>query len=262
MDVTVGFARYVAIGDSFTEGLMDLRPDGTYRGWADVVARRLAQERPGLRYANLAVRGKKLRQIATEQVAAAERLAPDLITVGAGGNDIIRWSADLAEMGRIFDRMMQRLTATGATVLAFTGFDPRRRIPLTAIPGRRADAYNEFIRMSADRHGALLVDLWPLEPLYEDRMWAPDRLHLTTDGHALIAAEVLTALGLPTGFDDLDHGRQPTASPTRAGEAVEHARWLVVDVLPWAYRGARGRSSGDGREPKLPDYITLGARTP
>ena len=255
----MGFERYVAIGDSFTEGLMDIRPDGTYRGWADRVARRLADQQSGLEYANLAVRGKKLRQIADEQVAGVERLRPDLVTVGAGGNDIIRWSADLAEMGRVFDRMMQRLTATGATVLAFTGFDPRRRIPLTQIPGRRADAYNEFIRMSAERHGAMLVDLWPLEPLYGDRMWAPDRLHLSTAGHALVAAEVLTTLGLPTAFGDLEPGAGPTASPTRVEEAVEQARWLVADVLPWAYRGARGRSSGDGRDPKLPDYVRLGA---
>lgn len=255
----MGFERYVAIGDSFTEGLMDIRPDGTYRGWADRVARRLADQQSGLEYANLAVRGKKLRQIADEQVAGVERLHPDLVTVGAGGNDIIRWSADLAEMGRVFDRMMQRLTATGATVLAFTGFDPRRRIPLTQIPGRRADAYNEFIRMSAERHGAMLVDLWPLEPLYGDRMWAPDRLHLSAAGHALVAAEVLTTLGLPTAFGDLEPGAGPTASPTRVEEAVEQARWLVADVLPWAYRGARGRSSGDGRDSKLPDYVRLGA---
>ena len=254
----MGFDRFVAIGDSFTEGLMDIRPDGTYRGWADVVAARLAKERPGLQYANLGVRGRKLRQIADEQVTAVEQLRPDLVTVGAGGNDIIRWSTDLAEMGRIFDRMMQRLTATGATVLAFAGFDPRRRIPLTAIPGRRADTYNEFIRMSVERHGALLVDLWSLEPLYADRMWAPDRLHLSTDGHALVAAEVLTTLGLPTTFDDLEHGPAPTSAPTQVEALAEHARWFVADVVPWAYRGARGRSSGDGREPKLPQYVTLG----
>ena len=257
MDVNAGFERYIAIGDSFTEGLMDIRPDGTYRGWADVVARRLAEQRPGLQYANLAVRGKKLRQIADEQVAEVERLLPSLVTVGAGGNDIIRWSADVAEMGRVFDRMMTRLTATGATVLAFTGFDPRRRIPLTQIPGRRADIYNEFIRMSVERHGALLVDLWPIERLYEDRMWAPDRLHLSADGHALVAAEVLTTLGLTTAFDDLAPRSVPATSPTRVEEVAEHARWFVVDVLPWAYRGARGRSSGDGREPKLPDFVRL-----
>ncbi len=254
-----GIDSYVAIGDSFTEGLMDAHPDGTYRGWADVVAAQLAQHGSGLRYANLAVRGKKLRQIADEQVTAVERLRPALVSVGAGGNDIIRWSADLGEMGRVFDRMMQRLTATGATVLAFTGFDPRRRIPFTGIPGRRADVYNELIRLSTARHGALLVDLWPLEPLYEDRMWAPDRLHLSEAGHRLIAAEVLQVIGVPAKYDDLDGGRAPVAPSGRFDGAIEHARWFARDVLPWAYRGARGRSSGDGRDPKHPHYVRIDA---
>ena len=70
---------FVAIGDSFTEGLDDWRPDGTPRGWADRVAERLAEDEPELRYANLAVRGKLLDQIVTDQVPVAERLRPDLI---------------------------------------------------------------------------------------------------------------------------------------------------------------------------------------
>ncbi|MPY78335.1 MAG: hypothetical protein GEV04_07535 [Actinophytocola sp.] len=48
------YDSFVAIGDSFTEGVSDTHPDGGYRGWADVLAARLAETRPGLRYANLA----------------------------------------------------------------------------------------------------------------------------------------------------------------------------------------------------------------
>ena len=76
---------FIAIGDSFTEGLDDWRPDGTPRGWADRVAEHLAADRPGFRYANLAVRGKLLDQIVDDQVPVAERLAPDLITFSAAG---------------------------------------------------------------------------------------------------------------------------------------------------------------------------------
>ena len=36
------YETYVAVGDSFTEGLDDRRPDGGYRGWADLVAAELA----------------------------------------------------------------------------------------------------------------------------------------------------------------------------------------------------------------------------
>ena len=51
----MAFLRYVAIGDSTTEGLEDPYPDGSgYRGWADRLAERMAQASPGLLYANLA----------------------------------------------------------------------------------------------------------------------------------------------------------------------------------------------------------------
>lgn len=249
------FDSYVALGDSFTEGLEDTRPDGTHRGWADRLADHLAAQVDLFRYANLGVRGRKLRGIVAEQVPVAESLQPSLISIGAGGNDILRWSSDLDALGEIFDGALARLSATGATVLTFAGFDPRKRIPFTSVPGRRADAYNAHIRRSAARHGALLVDLWDMPRIYEDRMWAPDRLHLSSDGHALVAAAVLTTLGQPTSFTDLVTAPEP---PARSGmsRAVEDARWFAVDVLPWAYRGIRGRSSGDGRAPKYAEYIT------
>ena len=81
---------FVAIGDSFTEGLNDPDPGGGFRGWADRVAAALAAQRPGFRYANLAVRGKRLGQVVAEQVPRAAELAPDLVSLAAGGNDILR----------------------------------------------------------------------------------------------------------------------------------------------------------------------------
>jgi len=253
-----GFESFVALGDSFTEGLWDVRPDGTLRGWADRVAERLAQEVAEFRYANLAVRGRKLDEIADHQVPLLERLQPSLVSIGAGANDIIRTKASPAELGHRFHRMLGRVTDLNDSVVVFAGFDPRKRIPMTGGPGERAQAYNECIRRSAEQLGATLVDLWGLPRLYEDRMWAPDRLHLSSDGHALVAAAVLTAIGRPTAFHDLaadPHSGQSTRGWLAA--RAEDARWLVQDVAPWAYRGLRGRSSGDGQEPKLPDYVNF-----
>ena len=89
-----GEASFVAIGDSFTEGLNDAAPGGGYRGWADRLAGLIAVEHPGLRYANLAVRGKLIRQIVAEQVPAAIAMSPGLVSLAAGGNDIIRPGGD------------------------------------------------------------------------------------------------------------------------------------------------------------------------
>ncbi len=121
---------FVAIGDSFTEGLDDFRADGTPRGWADRVAERLGARRPGFRYANLAVRGKLFDQIVEDQLPIAERLRPDLVSLCAGGNDIIRFACDTDDLARRFDAALARLTATGATVVVFTGVDLGRMHPI------------------------------------------------------------------------------------------------------------------------------------
>ena len=130
---------FLAVGDSFTEGLDDWRPDGTPRGWADRVAEQIGAGRPGFRYANLAVRGKLLDQIVAEQVPVAERLRPDLVTFAAGGNDMLRFLCDTDDLARRFDAALGRLAATGAMVIIFTGL--RRRAdapadPAAARPGR------------------------------------------------------------------------------------------------------------------------------
>ena len=72
--MTAHYDSYVALGDSFTEGLDDRWPDGSFRGWADLVAAELAARSPGFAYANLAVRGRRLGQI-REQLPAAEQPA-------------------------------------------------------------------------------------------------------------------------------------------------------------------------------------------
>src|SRR5699024_10131268 len=84
-------SSYVAIGDSFTEGVGDELPDGSVRGWADRVASGLAAQADGdFAYANLAVRGRKLGPIVREQLDEAIAMRPDLLSINGGGNDLMR----------------------------------------------------------------------------------------------------------------------------------------------------------------------------
>ena len=77
--------RYVAIGDSFTEGVGDEYPDGTPRGWADRLAEQIAALRSEpVYYANLAIRGRCLEPIVTEQLEAALALEPTTIASATG----------------------------------------------------------------------------------------------------------------------------------------------------------------------------------
>ena len=124
MRVRIG--SFVALGDSFTEGLDDPRGDQRgYLGWADRFAQLLAAQQPGLRYANLAVRGKLLGQVADEQVPRAIAMAPDLISLAAGGNDLLRLRSDPDALAQTFDDMVRTMLMAGSQVLIFTGFDPR-----------------------------------------------------------------------------------------------------------------------------------------
>src|SRR6476659_7118612 len=100
---------YVAVGDSFTEGVGDLGPDGAFVGWADRFAVLLAD------------RGKLLDQIVEDQLRSAKELAPDLVSFCAGGNDIIRPGTDPDEVAERFERAVADLTSAVGTVMVTTG---------------------------------------------------------------------------------------------------------------------------------------------
>src|SRR3954462_15229085 len=103
-----GFTSLVAVGDSFTEGMSDLLPDGSYRGWADLLAARMAERTPGFRYANLAVRGKLIGQIVNEQVERAAAMRPDVITLVGGLNDALRPRCDMGRVRALLTQAVER----------------------------------------------------------------------------------------------------------------------------------------------------------
>ena len=254
-----GAASFVAIGDSFTEGLNDAAPGGGFRGWADRLAGLMAAEYPGLRYANLAVRGKLLRQIVAEQVPAAAAMSADLVAIAGGGNDILRPGADPDVLAELFDAAVARLRASGAQVLMFTGFDPVA-VPVIRLLRGRIGTYNMHLRAIADERDCYLVDLWSMRFLRSIGAWSPDRLHLTGEPHRRIALRSAEVLGVPVTED---WRAQLAADPPRtAVDAVTRAAWLAArreDVrwareylAPWVNRRLHGRSSGDGRSAKRP----------
>jgi lysophospholipase L1-like esterase len=250
-DFASTYASYVALGDSFTEGLDDLDPAGGYRGWADRLAEHIATSNSGLRYANLAVRGKVLRQVVADQVPRAVELRPDLISFSAGGNDLLRPRTDPDALAVVIDGAVRRLRGTGADVVMFTSFDTRDVPVLRRIRGKMA-MYNLHVRSIADRHGCRLVDLWSMRTLLDPRAWAPDRLHLSPEGHRRVALAACEVLGVPATGD----WREPWPSAPSAGwlsSRQSDLEWARTYFLPWIQRRLRGRSSGDEITAKRPD---------
>jgi lysophospholipase L1-like esterase len=257
----VRIGSFVALGDSFTEGLDDPRGDRSgYLGWADRFAQLLAAQQPGLRYANLAVRGKLLGQVADEQVPRAIAMTPDLISLAAGGNDLLRLRSDPDALAQTFDDMVRTMLMAGSQVLIFTGFDTR--FPVLRLIRGKVAAYNMHLRAIADRHGCRVVDLWSMSVLADPRAWSADRLHLTPDAHrrvALRACEVVGALVEEDWREPWPALRSASASGRAAWLAARRmdVRWAREHAVPWVARRVRGVSSGDGMAPKRPELLPL-----
>lgn len=246
---------FVAIGDSFTEGLADDRGDGVYRGWADLVAGRLAELEPGLRYANLAVRGKLIAQIAEDQLAAAASMRADLASVAGGLNDVMRPGCDVAAVCARIEHCAQVLADSSGMLLMFRVMDFTRRMPSARRFQPKADRINEIVDQVTAKHGAVTVDLYAARVFDDPRLWAPDRIHLTGEGHRRVAEAVLEALGHPPRFDwNAPLPAAPRPFPGR--RQLDDLRWLVGFLLPWIKRRLTGKSSGDGVQPKRPE-LTL-----
>lgn len=245
----------MAIGDSFTEGVGDVGSDGTLRGWADRFADQLAASSPGLRYANLAIRGKLLSQVVSQQVPAAVQLAPDLVSIATGGNDLLRPKADPDALASSFEKAVASLRSAGSQVMLFTGFDPGG-FPLIRLIRGKAAAFNAQLRELARKHDCLHVDLWSMRVLGDPREWCEDRLHLAPDGHRRVALRACEVAGVPVTED----WRQPLPPDPSRTQPWLTARqqdlyWARTYALPWLTRRLRGTSSGDGMTAKRPDLI-------
>ncbi|MFB7501809.1 SGNH/GDSL hydrolase family protein [Streptomyces sp. NPDC056161] len=243
----------VAVGDSFTEGMSDLLPDGSYRGWADVLAARLAARTPGFRYANLAVRGKLIGQIVEEQVDVAAAMNADVVTLVGGLNDALRPKCDMGRVQGLLTEAVERLAPACKQLVLMRS--PGRRGPVLERVRPRMEQLFACVDDLAGRHGAVVVDLYGAPSLADPRLWGADRLHLTADGHRRVAEAVWQRLGYAP-VDTEWHVPPPADLPpgwyTRRAADVRFAR---QHLLPWIGRRLTGRSSGDGRPPKRPELL-------
>ncbi|WP_255405351.1 SGNH/GDSL hydrolase family protein [Sinomonas sp. R1AF57] len=248
--------RFVALGDSFTEGVGDwnpLLPNGV-RGWADRVAEKLAKAEKGWEYANLAVRSKRLRQIIADQLEPALAMEPTLVTLYAGGNDILDLGTDMDDLLAEYSGLARALAETGATLVLFTGYDVKVN-PLLEPLKRRNWQYNAHVRALARELDAVLVDYWCFDEYADRRMWDSDRLHMSKAGHKFLARQVLDHLGVPHRMEPKEW-EEPARRTAR--EWVSQQRtWLQDWVVPLIGRKLRGVTLGDYLEPRWPEPVKV-----
>ncbi|MFL9654029.1 SGNH/GDSL hydrolase family protein [Streptomyces sp. PB17] len=247
------YTSLVAVGDSFTEGMSDLLPDGSYRGWADLLAARMAERSPGFRYANLAVRGKLIGQIVDEQVDVAAAMGADVITLVGGLNDTLRPKCDMARVRDLLTQAVERLAPHCERLVLMRS--PGRQGPVLERFRPRMEALFAIIDDLSERHGAVVVDLYGAKSLADPRMWDVDRLHLTADGHRRVAEAVWQSLGYQPEDPEWDAPVPPTPPPGWTARRTADVRFARQHLLPWIGRRLTGRSSGDGLPPKRPDLL-------
>lgn len=246
--------RYVAVGDSFTEGMGDDLPDGSSRGWADLVAAGLAATAgEPVHYANLAVRGRLLEPIVAEQVPAALALSPQptLMTFNGGGNDLLRPGVDPARLLAVTERAVRRILDAGIDLVLLSGADPSARLPFGRSMHRKAAALTDGLAELAARYGVRMVNAFADPELRRAAYWSADRLHLGPAGHRRVAGLVLAALGSGVAAEAVE------PAPEARRRLSAEARYYREHVLPWVGRRLRRESSGDGRRGKHPDWVAI-----
>lgn len=243
--------RFVAVGDSFTEGLEDGLPDGTYRGWADRFAERLALRDENFVYANLAVRGRRLDDIINVQLPHAVELKPDLISIAGGINDAMRPRWNLEAGAAMLEKGTREAKESGADVLLFAFGDlSRRSRAIGSVNGRIKDLRDVTLKI-ADQYECFVLDFWHMTEFDDPQLWDRDRLHLSPIGHALVADRVCEAVGM-TDYEPIALPT-PAASPSTVERLAADAHWTATYLAPWILRRVRGQSSGDEAAAKRPN---------
>lgn len=282
--VTVPWTSYVAIGDSFTEGLWDPYPDAADTpgvpsepesgwsdvpvgepdlcGWADRLAVTLSRRRidaglDPLTYANLAIRGRPLRRILAEQLPPALQMRPDLLSIVGGGIDVLRLGADPDRLAELLEDAVVQAREAGCHVLLATCMDTRGGGPLLSAIRPRMALYSAHISSIARRHDCAVLDQWGLRALGDLRMWAQDRIHLSPQGHHRLSQSALVGLGLTPDDPDWLAPLPPADAVPPVERWRDHGAWLRRDVAPWVGRGIRRRSTGDHRRPKRPRLVAV-----
>ncbi|TRW82332.1 SGNH/GDSL hydrolase family protein [Mycolicibacterium sp. 018/SC-01/001] len=251
------YTRYVALGDSQTEGLWDGDDTTGLRGFADRLAERLDGLHPGLQYANLAVRGDQIRDVADVQLPAALAMGADLITLCIGMNDMTRPGTGFERALAQLDHVHRALAASGATVVTTTFPDLARILPIGRVLGRRVLTINGVIRSAAARHGFALVDLYRAPSMTQPDTWSPDRVHGSPRGHLLFAEAAAEALGLPGSSHTWATADPHARPPSLRSRTYSQLLWTQNMLMPWLWNHLRGRSVGDTRGARRPELSQL-----
>ena len=239
--------RYVAIGDSFTEGVGDELPDGTVRGWADLAAQGWADATgEPIQFANLAIRGKLVQPIVDEQLEPALALKPTHLSFNGGGNDMLRPRTGVDRIVDVFEHVLRRCDEEGVQLIVLSGANPSAGLPLGRVVQNRGDRLSHAVEERlGSRPDLIRAYNWFDRELAGPEFWSVDRLHMNARGHHRVAARVLESVGLTAPGEWWHLPDIPEI------QRLKGTAYYREHVAPWVRRRLTGTSSGDGRAAKF-----------
>ncbi|MFJ3305440.1 SGNH/GDSL hydrolase family protein [Streptomyces sp. NPDC086549] len=229
--------RFVALGDSLTEGVGDPAGDG-WRGWAALLAPGLAEE--PVDFTNLAASGAQTRDVLERQTPAGLELRPDVVSVVIGVNDTLRCTFDIHAVAARLDTVYAAFTAQGAVLLTACLPDPGAMLGL---PGalarplaRRQRAVNTVVHALSERYDAVHLHAAEGVWLTDRAMWSADRLHPGERGHRQLAVRFHTLLaGAGAAKGAVPSPEPDFPAPTKSASLW----WLATAGTAWVLRRCR-----------------------
>jgi lysophospholipase L1-like esterase len=194
---------YLAIGARYAAG-MGAEP--LTKGYVFQIADELDQRIDKVSLVPLAIPGADTAELDSglERLLQTE-IAPDLVTVWTGANDVIRGEqVDAFEtaLEQMFERLDDRTEAVivAANVPDLTALRRFRNNPDPDVTRERIEAFNQVIAEQAEDNDVLLVDLYA-EPVVDDLVSDQEEgFQVNKEGHSRIAEKflevILPALGL------------------------------------------------------------------
>ena len=228
--------RFVALGDSLTEGVGDPVGD-TWRGWAELLAAGIAPAGTPVEFHNFAVSGAQTHDVLARQTPAALALRPDIASVVVGVNDTLRRAFDIHAVAARLDHVYAAFTEQGAVLLTACLPDPGAMLGLPGLLGhplaRRQQAVNSVVHALSERHGAVHLHAAEGAWVADRSMWSADRLHPGERGHRVLAARFHAVLAA----EGCAHGTPPSPQPERPGPTRSASLWwLATAGTGWVAR--------------------------
>jgi lysophospholipase L1-like esterase len=248
-DGATGCRLIVVMGDSLAAGLGDQVPGLDIVGWADRLALALRATRAGISITNLAQSGCGIAEIARTQLVRTLALHPELIIVTAGGVDLLARTWSPHAFWRSYSALLERLVASGATVLTTTWHDVPRAVPMPPAlayhASRRLCEAGTVVRRVSEDLGTPCLDFWNMPTLLDAGCYSADGIHPNARGYLRVAGVIASGVHRYAGLQ-VPYIALRTQQERRRRARTAHG-WRTAFSWPVvARRGSALRLSGPG----------------